>query len=152
MEQYICKIASLEEIKYIRLNQNNMNIVPSKVIIDNENLSKQDIEKFIIDDDNYCFVGILDDKIVAFLYGYGMLRPDGKSMFYIHSVDVFEDYQNNGIGTNLIDYVLNYVKKENKYYKFFVLTENDNIRACKVYQKFANKEEQVIFSKYLKKG
>ena len=152
MEQYICKIASLEEIKYIRLNQNNMNIVPSKVIIDNENLSKQDIEKFIIDDDNYCFVGMIEDKIIAFLYGYGMLRPDGKSMFYIHSVDVFANYQNNGIGTKLIDYALNYVKNENKYYKFFILTECDNIRACKVYQKFANKEEQVIFSKYLKKG
>ena len=142
----------MEEIKYIRLNQNNMNIVPSKIIIENKNFSRQDIEKFIIDDDNYCFVGILENKIVAFLYGYGMLRPDGKSMFYIHSVDVFEDYQNNGIGTKLIDYVLNYVKNENKYYKFFVLTENDNIRACKVYQKFANKEEQILFSRYLKEG
>ena len=139
----------MEEIKCIRLTHNNMNTVPSKIIIDNEYLSRQDIEKFIIDDDNYCFVGILEDKIVAFLYGYGMLRPDGKSMFYIHSVDVFEDYQNNGIGTKLIDYVLNYVKNENKYYKFFVLTENDNIRACKVYQKFANKEEQVLFSSNL---
>jgi len=142
----------MEEIKCIRLTQNNMNIVPSKIIINNKNLSRQDIEKFIIDDDNYCFVGILEDKIVAFLYGYGMLRPDGKSMFYIHSVDVFEDYQNNGIGTKLIDYVLNYVKNENKYYKFFVLSENDNIRACKVYQKFANKEEQILFSRYLKEG
>ena len=142
----------MEEIKYIRLNQNNMNIVPSKIIIENKNLSRQDIEKFIIDDDNYCFVGILEDKIVAFLYGYGMLRPDGKSMFYIHSVDVFEDYQNNGIGTQLIDYVLNYVKNENKYYKFFVLSENDNVIACKVYQKFANKEEQILFSRYLKEG
>ena len=129
----------MEEIKCIRLTQNNMNIVPSKIIINNKNLSRQDIEKFIIDDDNYCFVGILDDKIIAFLYGYGMLRPDGKSMFYIHSVDVLEDYQNNGIGTKLIDYVLNYVKNENKYYKFFVLAENDNIIACKVYQKFAKK-------------
>ena len=142
----------MEEIKCIRLTQNNMNIVPSKIIIDNEYLSRQDIEKFVIDDDNYCFVGILEDKIVAFLYGYGMLRPDGKSMFYIHSVDVFEEYQNNGIGTKLIDYVLNYVKNENKYYKFFLLTENDNERACKVYQKFANKEEQILFSRYLKEG
>ena len=142
----------MEEIKCIRLTQNNMNIVPSKIIINNNNLSRQDIEKFIIDDDNYCFVGILENKIVAFLYGYGMLRPDGKSMFYIHSVDVFEDYQNNGIGTKLIDYVLNYVKNENKYYKFFVLAENNNIRACKVYQKFAKKEEQILFSKYLKEG
>lgn len=139
----------MEEIKCIRLTQNNMNIVPSKIIINNKNLSRQDIEEFIIDDNNYCFVGILDDKIVAFLYGYGMLRPDGKSMFYIHSVDVFEDYQNNGIGTKLIDYVLNYVKNENKYYKFFVLAENDNIIACKVYQKFANKEGQVLFSNNL---
>ena len=142
----------MEEIKYIRLNQNNMNIVPSKIIIENKNLSRQDIEKFIIDDDNYCFVGILEDKIVAFLYGYGMLRPDGKSMFYIHSIDVLQDFQNNGIGTKLMEYVLNYVKNESKYYKFFVLAENDNIRACKVYQKFANKEEQILFSRYLKEG
>lgn len=139
----------MEKIKYIRLNQNNMKIVPNKIIIDDENLLKQDIEKFIIDDDNYCFVGILEDKIVAFLYGYGMLRPDGKSMFYIHSVDVLPDYQNNGIGTKLMEYVVNYIKDEGKYYKFFVLTENDNIRACKVYQKFANKEEQVLFSNTL---
>ena len=139
----------MEEIKYIRLNQNNMNIVPSKIIIENKNLSRQDIEKFIIDDDNYCFVGILEDKIVAFLYGYGMLRPYGKSMFYIHSVDVLQDFQNNGIGTKLMEYVLNYVKNENKYYTFFVLAENDNIIDCKVYQKFAKKEGQVLFSNNL---
>ena len=52
----------MEEIKYIRLNQNNINIVPSKIIIDNENLLKQDIEKFIINDDNYCFVGIIQNN------------------------------------------------------------------------------------------
>ena len=142
----------MKDVEFIRLSKENINIISNVVRIDNEELSKQDIEKFIIDDDNYCFVGILEDKIVAFLYGYGMLRPDGKSMFYIHSVDVFEDYQNNGIGTKLIDYVLNYVKNENKYYKFFVLAENNNIRACKVYQKFANKEEQILFSRYLKEG
>ncbi|MBR0427299.1 MAG: GNAT family N-acetyltransferase [Clostridia bacterium] len=140
----------MKDVEFIRLSKENINIISNVVRIDNEELSKQDIEKFIIDDDNYCFVGILEDKIVAFLYSYGMLRPDGKSMFYIHSIDVLQDYQNNGIGTKLMEYVLNYVKNENKYYKFFVLAENDNIRACKVYQKFANKEEQVIFSRYLK--
>ena len=139
----------MEEIKFVRLNKNNNEIISSNLIINNEEIMQQDIEKFISDEDNYCFIGIINNEIVAFLYGYGMLRPNGKSMFYIHSVDVFEDYQNNGIGTKLIDYVLNYVKNENKYYKFFVLTENDNIRACKVYQKFANKEEQALFSNTL---
>ena len=43
----------MSDIKYIRLIQINMNIVASKIIIDNENFSRQDIEKFIIDNDNY---------------------------------------------------------------------------------------------------
>lgn len=105
-----------------------------------------DLEKFIANKDNYVFVGIRENKIIGFLYGYGMLRPDGKSMFYIHSVDVFPEYQSKGIGTKLMEFTLEYIKKENKYYKFFVLTENDNIKACKLYQKYANKNEQVLFS------
>lgn len=139
----------MKDVKFIRLSKENINIISNVVKIDNEELSKQDIERFIIDDDNYCFIGIIENKTVAFLYGYGMLRPDGKSMFYIHSVDVLPNYQNNGIGTKLMEYVLNYIKDEKRYYKFFVLTEDENIRACKVYQRFADKEGQVLFSKSL---
>ena len=100
----------MKDVKFIRLSKENINIISNVVKIDNEELSKQDIERFIIDDENYCFIGIIENKTVAFLYGYGMLRPDGKSMFYIHSVDVLPDYQNNGIGTKLMEYVLNYIK------------------------------------------
>ena len=139
----------MKDVKFIRLSKENINIISNVVRIDDEELSKHDIERFIIGDDNYCFTGIIEDKIVAFLYGYGMLRPDGKSMFYIHAVDVLPGYQNRGIGTKLMDYVLNYIKDEKRYYKFFVLTEDENIRACKVYQKYANKEGQVLFSKSL---
>ena len=46
-----------------------------------------------------------------------------------------------------MDYVLKYIIDEKKYYKFWVLTEDDNIRACKLYQKYANKKGQVLFSK-----
>lgn len=105
-----------------------------------------DLEKFIANKDNYVFVGIRENKIIGFLYGYGMLRPDGKSMFYIHSVDVISEYQSKGIGTKLMDFTLDYIKKENKFYKFFILTENDNIKACKLYQKYADRDEQVLFS------
>ena len=139
----------MKDVKFIRINEDNINLIPDIIKIDGEDIQKKDMEKFIINCDNYCFAGIYKNEIVAFLYGYGMLRPDGKSMFYIHSVDVIPKYQNKGIGTKLMEYVLKYIKNENKYYKFFVLTENDNIRACKVYQKFANKEEQVLFSNSL---
>ena len=48
-----------------------------------------------------------------------------------------------------MEYVLKYIRDEKRYYKFFVLTEDENIKACKVYQKYANKEGQVLFSKSL---
>lgn len=41
-----------------------------------------------------------------------MLRTDGKSMFYIHSVDVISEYQNKGIGTKLMEFTLEYIKKK----------------------------------------
>ncbi len=136
----------MKDVRFVRVNKDNMNIIPNIIKIDDEKLLKEDIERFIIADDNYCFIGMIEDEIVGFLYGYGMLRPDGKVMFYIHSVDVIPEYQNKGIGTRLMDYVLKYIKDEKRYYKFFVLTENHNIKACKLYQKYANKEEQVLFS------
>ncbi len=139
----------MKDVKFFRINEENMNFIPNIISIDNEDILKEDIEKFIIDKDNYCFIGMSENKVVAFLYGYGMLRPNGKSMFYIHSVDVILEYQNKGIGTKLMEYVLKYIRDEKRYYKFFVLTEDENIKACKVYQKYANKEGQVLFSKSL---
>ena len=130
----------MENIKFERLEKiQNLDIAITESEI-------KDLEKFIENKDNYAFVGIIDNKIIAFLYGYGMLRPDGKRMFYIHSVDVINEEQSKGIGTKLMEFTLDYIKKENKYYKFFVLTEDDNIKACKLYQKYANREEQVLFS------
>ena len=130
----------MEDIKFKRLE----NIENIDISITESKM--KDLEKFIENKDNYAFVGIKDDKVIAFLYGYGMLRPDGKSMFYIHSVDVTPECQSKGIGTCLMEFTLDYIKKENKYYKFFVLTEDDNIKACKLYQKYANRDEQVLFS------
>ena len=49
----------MKDVKFIRLSKENINIISNVVKIDNEELSKQDIERFIIDDDNYCFIGII---------------------------------------------------------------------------------------------
>ncbi len=139
----------MKDVKFFRINEENINNIHTRLFIDNDEILKEDVQRFVVDKDNYCFVGISENKIVAFLYGYGMLRPDGKSMFYIHSVDVILEYQNKGIGTKLMEYVLKYIRDEKRYHKFFVLTEDDNIKACKVYQKYADKEGQVLFSKSL---
>lgn len=107
---------------------------------------KDDLRKFLENEDNYVFVGMKDHEVIANVYGYGMLRPDGRNMFYIHSVDVLPEYQSNGIGTNLMEHLLEYIRSERKYYKFFVLADTDNEKACKLYQKYAKRDEQVLFS------
>lgn len=130
----------MENIKFNRLERiENLDISMTECSI-------KDLKEFIKNKENYVFVGVKDEKIIAFLYGYGMLRPDGKSMFYIHSVDVISEYQSKGIGTRLMEVTLDYIKQENKYYKFFVLTKDNNIKACNLYQKYANRDEQVLFS------
>lgn len=139
----------MNNMEFKRLEETDAKDMKEIIENDNQIFNIEYIKSFMKDTNNYGFIGKIDNKVVAFLYGYGLLRPDGKSMFYIHSVDVVPEYQNKGIGTKLMDYVLKYIIDEKKYYKFWVLTEDDNIRACKVYQKYANKEGQVMFSKNL---
>lgn len=117
-------------------------------ILENDDIeyNAENITKFIENKNNYGFIGIKDNKVVTFLYGYGMLRPDGRKMFYIHSVDVLPNYQNNGIGTKLMEFVINYIKNEKDFYKFFVLADSDNIRACNVYKKYGNQDEPIMYS------
>ena len=134
----------MDKIKFERLTLQNIQSI-DQIIIDDEIYEKENIERFISNNENYIFIGKDNDKVIAFLYGYGLYRPDNKKMFYIHSVDVIEEYQGKGIGTKLIEAVLNYIKNENKYYKYWVLADTDNIRANKLYQKYANKKEQNLF-------
>lgn len=85
----------MEDIQFKRLEKiENIDISIAECEI-------KDFTKFIENKNNYSFVGIKDNKVIAFLYGYGMLRPDCKNMFYIHSVDVHSEYQTKEIGTTM---------------------------------------------------
>lgn len=137
-------------VDFLRVDMSNIERLPNAINIDDEIIKKEYIKEFVKDKNNYCFVGMVEDKVVCILYGYGMLRIDGKSMFYIHSVDVFNVYQGQGIGTELINFTINYIKDEQKYYKFFVLADVDNVRANNLYNKYATATNQILFSKEIK--
>ena len=134
----------MEEINFTRLDKKSVKSI-GNITIDDEVYTIDKLKKFVKDDSNYVFVGRDNNKVVAFIYAYGLDRPDGRKMFYIHAVDVIEDYQSKGIGTRLMKYVLDYIKSENKYYKFWVLADSDNIKAIKLYKKSANSKDQVLF-------
>jgi ribosomal protein S18 acetylase RimI-like enzyme len=115
---------------------------------DNMDFDLNNLQKFLNDKNNYGFIAKEENKIIGFIYGYSLLKPNGKYMFYVHSVGVLPNYQGKGIGKELFKYMDEYLVDEKKVYKYFLLTSEDNIIAQKVYRKHSSKEcLQVYFEK-----
>jgi len=106
-----------------------------------------DLKKFIENENNYGFIAKIDNKIVGFAFGYVLLKPDGRKVFYLDAIDVMPEYQNKGIGTNLIKYACNNCK-DIDCYKMYLITNKSNVSACKCYEKAGgiNKaDDEVIY-------
>lgn len=106
------------------------------------------LNEFLEDKNNYGFIAKKENKIIGFIYGYSLLKPNGKYMFYVHSVGVLPNYQGKGIGKELFKYMVEYLENEKKSYKYFLLTAEDNIIVQKLYRKHSTKEcLQIYFEK-----
>lgn len=55
-------------------------------------------------------------------------------MLFIYSIDVIKDYRKQGIGTQLMEQVIQY-GKDHQCYKAFVITNRSNKNACLLYEK-----------------
>ena len=121
-----------------------------KEIIEDDDMEfdLDNLNEFLEDKNNYGFIAKKENKIIGFIYGYSLLKPNGKYMFYVHSVGVLPNYQGKGIGKELFKYMVEYLENEKKSYKYFLLTAEDNIITQKLYRKYSNKEcLQVYFEK-----
>ena len=58
---------------------------------DNMVYNKVDIKKFIDTPNSYAFVLKNEEKVIGFAYGYALVRLDGKTMFYLHSIGILPD-------------------------------------------------------------
>lgn len=116
-------------------------------------LEKQDIElmKYFVDDENtkydevllnafieeknaYGFIAKENNAIVGFAYGYVLVRPDGQKDFYLHAIDIMENYQKHGYGTELMKYI-NAHSQSIGCRKLFLITNKSNSSACRCYEK-----------------
>lgn len=110
------------------------------------------LKNFLSCPNAYGFIASIENKIVGFAYAYSLLRPDGKTMFYLHSIGVLPAFQNLGVGTKMMDYIVNFAK-ENNFSEVFVITDKANNTACHVYEKtgFTNEiENEVVYVNELK--
>jgi len=109
-----------------------------------------DVNPFLAEKQNIALVAKLDAKIIGLLYGYSLIDFDGgTSQFYIYSVDIHTEYQDRGYGSQFVQFAIEWAK--NKGFRMcHVHADEDNIRACRVYEKagmiFNNvKEFSIIF-------
>ena len=102
--------------------------------------NREYLKDFLTTDGNHAFGWTLEGKIVGIAYGYDLKRPDGKHMFYLHSIGFLPDYQNKGRGSKLFQYIVDYAHSRG-FSEVFVITDKANSRACKIYEKAGAKSD-----------
>ena len=134
-------------MEYKLLERNDLELMEEVLKDDNMIFNIDYLKNFINTKNTYGFIAKDNNKVAGFAYGYNLERPDGKSMFYLHSIGMLPNYQNNGYGSKLLSYIKEYSKnlgcKE-----MFVITDKGNPRACHVYEKLGginDYEDEVVY-------
>jgi ribosomal protein S18 acetylase RimI-like enzyme len=127
-------------MEYKLLEENDLNLMQEVLEDDNMIFNIEYLNNFINDKNAFGFVAKEENKIVGFAYAYTLLRPDGKIMFYLHSIGMLSNYQNKGYGSQLLEFIKEY-SKQIGCSELFVITDKGNSRACHVYEKLGGKND-----------
>lgn len=134
-------------MEYKVLENEDINLMQYFVDDENTKYEKANLIKFIDDKNAYGFIAKFENKILGFAYGYTLQRPDGKKDFYLHAVDIMKEYQGNGYGTGLMNFIKEYIKTINCR-KMFLITNKSNVSACKCYEKAGgvnNADDEIVY-------
>ena len=101
--------------------------------------SKEYIEELINDKNNNLIILEKENKVIGFLYAYeeakGHLPFHQKRKYIVlDNIVIDEKYRNKGYGKILLDYIIEYAKKE-KYNDIILNVYNFNENAIKFYEK-----------------
>ena len=75
------------------------------LIDDNMVFDIDNLKGFLNDTSSFGFIAKENNKIIGFAYCYTLLRPDGKTMFYLHSIGMLPNYQDKGYGSKLLSFI-----------------------------------------------
>ena len=121
-------------MEYKIFEENDIDLIQCFTDDSNTKYQKENLIKFLNDDNSYGFIVRNEKQIIGFAYGYILIRPDGKQDFYLHAIDIMDGFQGKGYGTELMKFIKEYIK-EIGCRKMFLITNKSNISACKCYEK-----------------
>ena len=136
-------------MEYKILEEQDLALMLDFVDDENTKYSIEVLKKFIYEKNNFGFIAKTNNKIVGFAFGYILLKPDGRKVFYLDAIDVMPEYQGKGCGTGIISFARDYAKTLNCY-KMYLITNRSNVSACKCYEKAGgiNKADDEIIYVY----
>ena len=136
-------------MEYKILEEQDLELMLDFVDDENTKYSIEVLKKFIDEKSNFGFIAKTNNKIVGFAFGYILLKPDGRKVFYLDAIDVMPEYQGKGCGTGIISFARDYAKTLNCY-KMYLITNRSNVSACKCYEKAGgiNKADDEIIYVY----
>ena len=136
-------------MEYKILEEQDLALMLDFVDDENTKYSIEVLKKFIDEKNNFGFIAKTNNKIVGFAFGYILLKPDGRKVFYLDAIDVMPEYQGKGCGTGIISFARDCAKTLNCY-KMYLITNRSNVSACKCYEKAGgiNKADDEIIYVY----
>lgn len=121
-------------MEYKRLEEKDLVLMVDFIDDEKTQYNVEDLGNFIENNGNYGFIAKIANKIIGFATAYMFLKPDGKKVFYLDAIDVIADYQGNGYGVKLMEFVRDYAKNLGCN-EMFLVTNRSNIFACRCYEK-----------------
>ena len=108
--------------------------------------------KKIIEDENIgdIFVAVKENKVIAMVNVlYTISTALGEKVAILEDMVVSQNYKNQKIGSSLIEFTLDYLKK-NSFKRVTLLTDSDNFNAHNFYKKHEfTKSSMIVFRKSL---
>jgi ribosomal protein S18 acetylase RimI-like enzyme len=97
-------------------------------------VSSEYLKEFLASPTNYLIVAEIENNLAGFLLAHALqrLKQESHKMF-IYEIDVGETYRRKGVGTALIQYILEIVRQE-KMMNAFVFTSHSNKGAVEFYK------------------
>lgn len=129
------------------LGENDIKLMEKFIDDERTHYDIESVKEFVKCENAYGFIIINKSEIIGFAYGYVLLKPDGIKDFYMHAIDVMEQYQGNGYGTKLMMFIRSYIKTIGCR-KMFLITNKSNISACKCYEKAGginNATDEIVY-------
>ena len=150
IEEFDFRVAKTEDIPVLcellwELFSQEVEFTPNKEI-------QEKALKKIIEDKNIgdIFVAVKENKVIAMVnILYTISTALGEKVAILEDMVVFKEFKNQKIGSYLIEFTLDYLKK-NSFKRVTLLTDSDNFNAHNFYKKHEfTKSNMIVFRKSL---